>query len=161
MIEQLILLPAVQARSVDPMLVDLASRECVIVKCRCGRIAQLPPYQLIGRFFLGLFLRSGLLNRDEYGQNRMAASTVTAPAHGFPQGKEDRCADKARRQANRRMQGCFVISQPYGIGALKFDFLAEATRGARLGFRQGESQNRSSRPPSPTAPIRPCRARKG
>jgi len=33
----------------DPLLVDLASRECINVECRCGRNVQLAAYQLIGR----------------------------------------------------------------------------------------------------------------
>ncbi len=36
-------------RGVDPLLIDLAARECINVECRCGRIVQLAPYQLIGR----------------------------------------------------------------------------------------------------------------
>ena len=31
------------------MLIDLASRECINVECRCGRIVQFAPYQLVGR----------------------------------------------------------------------------------------------------------------
>ena len=34
-------------RGVDPLLIDLAARECINVEC--GRVAQLTPYQLIGR----------------------------------------------------------------------------------------------------------------
>jgi hypothetical protein len=33
----------------DPLLFDLASRECINVECHCGRIIQLAAYQLIGR----------------------------------------------------------------------------------------------------------------
>jgi hypothetical protein len=33
----------------DPLLFDLASRECINVECHCGRIVQLAAYQLIGR----------------------------------------------------------------------------------------------------------------
>ena len=33
----------------DPLLIDLASRECINVECQCGRIVQLAAYQLIGR----------------------------------------------------------------------------------------------------------------
>jgi hypothetical protein len=36
-------------RGVDPLLIDLAARECINVECRCGRVVQLAPYQLIGR----------------------------------------------------------------------------------------------------------------
>jgi hypothetical protein len=32
----------------DPLLIDLASRECINVECQCGRIVQLAAYQLIG-----------------------------------------------------------------------------------------------------------------
>jgi hypothetical protein len=37
------------ANGIDPLLFDLASRECVNVECHCGRIVQLAAYQLIGR----------------------------------------------------------------------------------------------------------------
>jgi hypothetical protein len=33
----------------DPLLIDLASRECISLECRCGRVVQLAAYQLIGR----------------------------------------------------------------------------------------------------------------
>jgi len=33
----------------DPLLFDLASRECINVECQCGRVVQLAAYQLIGR----------------------------------------------------------------------------------------------------------------
>jgi hypothetical protein len=33
----------------DPLLIDLAARECINVECRCGRVVQVAPYQLIGR----------------------------------------------------------------------------------------------------------------
>jgi hypothetical protein len=28
-------------RGVDPLLIDLAARECINVECRCGRVVQL------------------------------------------------------------------------------------------------------------------------
>jgi hypothetical protein len=33
----------------DPILVDLAARQVINVECKCGRVVQLAPYQLIGR----------------------------------------------------------------------------------------------------------------
>jgi hypothetical protein len=33
----------------DPLLIDLASRECINVECLCGRVVQIAVYQLIGR----------------------------------------------------------------------------------------------------------------
>lgn len=36
-------------RGVDPLLIDLAARECINIECRCGRVVQIAPYQLIGR----------------------------------------------------------------------------------------------------------------
>ena len=33
----------------DPLLIDLAARECINVECRCGRVVQLAASQLIGR----------------------------------------------------------------------------------------------------------------
>ena len=33
----------------DPLLIDLASRECINVECRCGRMVQLAAYRMIDR----------------------------------------------------------------------------------------------------------------
>jgi len=33
----------------NPLLIDLASRACINVECRCGRVVQIAVYQLIGR----------------------------------------------------------------------------------------------------------------
>lgn len=35
--------------NVDPLLLDLGSREVINLECRCGRIVQVAPYSLIGR----------------------------------------------------------------------------------------------------------------
>ena len=43
--------------TVDPTFLDLTSRECVCVRCRCGREVSLAPFQLVGKHGITQFTR--------------------------------------------------------------------------------------------------------
>jgi len=61
-------------RGVDPLLIDLAARECINVECRCGRVVQLAPYQLLGRNGITAATKAWSL------RERFPVSEVQAPA---------------------------------------------------------------------------------
>lgn len=65
-------------RGVDPLLIDLAAKECINVECRCGRVMQLAPYQLIGRHGSGVHApgapNSGKCKATNQLQNHLEAS---------------------------------------------------------------------------------------